>query len=72
VHYEVQVDGEGYRHGWTRKYAEDGTLVSETMYDHGVKEGIARYYYKTGELMTVWVPCSDLLSRRHGEGAVAF
>lgn len=64
VHYDVQVDDDGFRHGWTREFREDGTLMNEYMYEHGVKEGIARFYYKTGELMTVWVYQDG---KRHGQ-----
>ncbi|MGP0628585.1 toxin-antitoxin system YwqK family antitoxin [Nitrospina sp. 32_T5] len=64
VHFEIQIDENRFRQGWTREFRRDGSLMSEYMYEHGVKQGLARFYYDSGELMTVWVYENG---QRHGQ-----
>ena len=41
----------GYKHGLEVKYREDGTLISESMYLNGSKDGLTKIYdKKTGKL----------------------
>lgn len=52
VHFKIETDEHRQPHGGSREYSEIGTLKSERHYQHGVRDGIGRLYYMTGELMT--------------------
>lgn len=46
-----QVDDEGFVHGLKVSYYQDGrTVHSKVTFNHGVKQGPAAWYYKTGKI----------------------
>jgi len=54
VSVEGTLDENGLPHKIIRKYDEEGNLLSEQNYQHGVLEGVSRLYYPSGKLMTQW------------------
>jgi antitoxin component YwqK of YwqJK toxin-antitoxin module len=48
---EYEVDAEGRRHGHFREWHDDGAPSFETLYVHGVEDGVARQYDRDGRLI---------------------
>jgi hypothetical protein len=57
------LDENGLPHEIIRKYDEEGNLLSERNFHHGVLEGVSKLYYPSGELMTHW---TYKHGKRHG------
>lgn len=48
--HEVKTLAKGERHGFWKKYHDNGQLSSEGKYKDGKQHGFWKYYYSTGEL----------------------
>jgi antitoxin component YwqK of YwqJK toxin-antitoxin module len=63
VSVEGHLDADGLPHKIIRKYDEQGNLLSEQNFHHGVLEGVSKLYYPSGQLMTDW---AYKHGKRHG------